>query len=146
MSKDLNRAHNRVNLDKQQQSIIDAFKSIDHMCTSISLPKIIIDSAKQLFKTQEDEKLLKGKPIEAIKAAVIYIACASHSSARTFKEICNLTKVSKKEIAKCYKILQPKLVEPTGQVSLDAYVFRFSSQLDLSSRVQQAAVKVLSLI
>ena len=142
LSRDLNRALNKINQDKSTINLVEAFKSIDSMCTSISLPRIIVDTAKQLFKQVEDEKMIKGKSGEAVKASCIYIACGMHHSARTFKEICNLTKVSKKEIGKYYKLLQPKLKEPTSNLSLDAYVFRFSSQLDLSSRIQQAAVKV----
>lgn len=143
MSRDLNRAHNRVNQDKSAINLVEAFKSIDSMCHSIDLPRLIVDTAKQLFKQVEDEKMIKGKSGEAVKASCIYIACGIHHSARTFKEICNLTKVSKKEIGKYYKMLQPKLKEPSSNLSLDAYVFRFSSQLDLSSRIQQAAVKVV---
>lgn len=82
---------------------------------------------------------------------VIYLFTHIRGASRTFKEICNLTKVKKtgsswkltSDIAKCYKSLKPLLTEPSGQVSLDASVYRFSSQMDLSSRVQQAAVKVL---
>lgn len=142
LSRDLNRAQNRVNHDKSTANLVEAFKSIDTMCNSISLPRIIVDTAKQLYKQVEEEKMIKGKSADAIKAACIYIACGMNHSARTFREICNLTRVSKKEIGRCYKLLQPKLKEPTSNLSLDAYVFRFSSQLDLSSRIQQAAVKV----
>lgn len=69
----------------------------------IGLSKIVIDSAKQLYKQVEDEKLLKGRPQEAVQAACIYIGCQEHHVSRTFKEITALTKVAKKEIARCYK-------------------------------------------
>jgi transcription initiation factor TFIIB len=143
ISKDLNRAHNKVAHDRNTQNLLESFKSIQHMADSITLPRIVSDSAKQLFKKVDDEKLLKGKSQDAIKAACIYIACKEHQSQRTFKEICNLTKVSKKEIGKCYKILQPLLDGTVGQGSLDSYVYRFCSQLDLGSEVVGASLKVL---
>ena len=42
----------------------------------------------------DEEKLLRGKGVESIIAACIYIACKEHHVARTFKEICSLTKVN----------------------------------------------------
>lgn len=94
----------------------------------------------------DDEKLLKGKSVEAIKAACIYIACREHNSTRTFKEICNLTRVSKKEIGRCFKQLLPNLAEhtfaATQAVTLDAYVYRFCSQMQLSNEVVRNGLKV----
>jgi transcription initiation factor TFIIB len=90
----------------------------------------------------DEEKILKGKSVEAIKAACLYIACKEHKSTRTFKEICNLTKVSKKEIGRCYKILQPHLLEPQKAMSFDSYVYRFCSQLDMGQDIVRGALRV----
>lgn len=76
------------------------------MGDAISLSRLVTDSAKQLYKKVDDNKLLKGKSREAAMAACIYIACREHQVTRTFKEICNVTKVEKKEIGRCFKLLQ----------------------------------------
>jgi transcription initiation factor TFIIB len=93
LSRDLSRTHNKIAHDRSTQNLVAAFKSIQSMADSITLPRIVTDSAKQLFKRVDDEKILRGKSVDAIKAACIYIACREHKSSRTFKEICNLTKV-----------------------------------------------------
>lgn len=59
------------------------------------MPKSIIDTSKQLFKRVDEEKLLKGKPQDAIIAACIFIACRQGRVPRTFKEIVALSKVPK---------------------------------------------------
>jgi transcription initiation factor TFIIB len=121
------------------------FKSIDAKAASIQLPRIIVDCAKQFYKRVEDEKMIKAKTNDAVVAACIIIACAQNQSGRTFKEICNLTKVSKKEVGKIYKQIKPLFEEQQiSNLSLDAHVFRFSSQMDIDSKVQQAAIKVIS--
>ncbi|KAJ3372587.1 transcription initiation factor IIB [Kappamyces sp. JEL0680] len=140
----LNKAQSKVTHDKSTMNLIEAFKSIDSMASSIQLPRIIVDTAKQLYKRVEDEKLIKAKNMEAVKAACLIIACSQHQGNRTFKEICNLTKVSKKEVGKVYKQLQPLFKDQQiSNLSLDAHVFRFSSQMDIDSKVQQAAVKIV---
>jgi transcription initiation factor TFIIB len=146
VSRELNRTHSKVTQDRTIQYLAEAFRSIQHMADSITLPRVVSDTAKQLFKRVDEEKILKGKSVEAIKAACLYIACKEHASSRTFKEICNLTKVSKKEIGRCYKLLQPHLIDPAGSTgtagSLDSYVYRFCSQLDLGQDIVRGSLRV----
>jgi transcription initiation factor TFIIB len=141
MSRDLSRTHAKISQDRSTKMLVEAFKSIQHMADSITLPRLVSDSAKQLFKRVDDEKLLKGKSLDAIKACCLYIACKQHNATRTFKEICNLTKVSKKEIGKCYKTLQPHMQHAEAG-SLDSYIYRFTSQLSLDNKVRAAGLKV----
>ena len=92
-----------------------------------------------------DENIARGKSQEAIKAACIFIACKEHNSARTFKEICNLTKVSKKELGRTYKQIRSLLTVDEGEISYESHVHRVSSQLDLPQDVVSSAVKVFKL-
>jgi transcription initiation factor TFIIB len=108
----------------------------------IGLSKIVIDSAKQIFKKVEEEKILKTKTNDVIVATCIFIACRQHHVTRTFKEICALTKVSKKEIGRCFKIVHPILEVPTEEVTMDSYINRFASFLDFPSDLQKAASKI----
>ena len=93
-----------------------------------------------------DENIARGKSQEAIKAACIFIACKEHNSARTFKEICNLTKVSKKELGRTYKQIRSLLTVDEGEISYESHVHRVSSQLDLPQEVISSALKVHSLL
>ena len=54
----------------------------------------------------DEEKLLRGKNLDAVIAACIFIACRQAHVPRTFREICNLTHVSKKTLGQCYKALE----------------------------------------
>lgn len=74
----------------------EAFRLISDMCAIISLPKLVTDTAKQLFKRVDEERLLKSKGLEAVIGACIFIACRQANVGRTFKEICALTHVNKK--------------------------------------------------
>ena len=50
VSRDLNRVQSKISQDRTIQYLSDAFRSLQHMADAISLPKIVTDSAKQLFK------------------------------------------------------------------------------------------------
>jgi transcription initiation factor TFIIB len=92
---------------------VSAYKEIGAMSDAIGLPKVVSDIAKQLYKKVEDSKQLKGKTIQSIIAACIFIACRQANVPRTFKEICALTKVPKNEIGRVYKIIEKNLVAST---------------------------------
>src|SRR3954469_9019569 len=109
VAKDLNKVHGRATAIKGERNLVQAYKEISSMCEAISLSKLVSDTAKQLYKRVDDEKLLRGKSSDAIIAACIFIACRQEKVGRTFREICSLTRVPKKEIGRCYKALQSKL-------------------------------------
>ncbi|PBK68795.1 TFIIB-domain-containing protein [Armillaria solidipes] len=93
LSRELQRAQSRGQGSRQERNLMVAFRDISSWCDQFSLPKTISDIAKQLFKRAEQEKILRGKPMDAIIAACIFIACKQAHVPRTFREICNLTHV-----------------------------------------------------
>ncbi|EJD53975.1 cyclin-like protein [Auricularia subglabra TFB-10046 SS5] len=107
VARELQRAASRgMNGARSERSIQTAFREISNMCDSFSLPKSISDIAKQLYKRADEEKLLRAKSLDAVIAACIFIACRQAQVPRTFREICELTRVPKKIIGQCYKTLE----------------------------------------
>ncbi|KAF9307238.1 transcription initiation factor IIB [Mortierella antarctica] len=131
IARELNRTHGRVTAVKGERNLLQAYKDISAMS----------DIAKQLFKRVEDEKLLRGKPNESIIAACIFIACRQYGVPRTFKEICTLTQVPKKEIGRCFKALNEAFQETKVQtMTSEDLMARFCSNLNLPMEVQKSAV------
>ena len=106
IARELQRAASRGSANRSERNLLVAFRDISNWCDQFSLPKTISDIAKQLYKRSDEEKLLRGKPLDAVIAACIFIACRQAHVPRTFREICNLTHVSKKVLGQCYKALE----------------------------------------
>lgn len=158
--KDLNRVHARAsNKGTLEKNLLKAFREISNMSERIGLPKMIADRAKSIFKKVEDDKLCKGKTSEGVIAACIYIACRQERVPRTFREISSLTLVPKKDIGRCYKLLAPLFIpnEPPlddgagirsspqstsgmASVSVQDFMARFCSHLNLNIEIQKASV------
>ena len=86
-ARDLNRAQNRNNESKTTRGLMQAYKKIGNFYDSISVGKSVADTAKHLFKTVNDAKIMKSKPQEAVIAGCIFIACRQYNVGRTFCEI-----------------------------------------------------------
>ncbi len=97
IARELQRAAARSVNTRSERNLMTAYRQISSWCDQFSLPKTISDIAKQLYRRSDEEKLLRGKTQESVIAACIFIACRQAHVPRTFKEICSLTQVPKKD-------------------------------------------------
>eukprot|EP00795_Rhopilema_esculentum_P010961 gene10961-19797_t len=121
------------------RSLLNAFREITIMADRINLPAKIVDRAKTLFKQVHDQKTLKGRSNDAIASACLFIACRQEGVPRTFKEICAISKISKKEIGRCFKLILRALETSVDLITSGDFMSRFCSNLGLPSSVQRAA-------
>jgi transcription initiation factor TFIIB len=139
-SRDLNRLQSRNAYKSSERTLLQSFKEISTLCERVGLPKVIADRAKQLYKMADDAKVLRGKGNDGIIATCIYVACRQEKVTRTFKEISALTRVPKRDIGRCYKLLAPLLETKMATVSTEDFMTRFCSYLNLGVDIQKAAV------
>jgi transcription initiation factor TFIIB len=104
--RELSRAQNKSNHDKTNKTLQAAYGQISTLCEASSIPKLVAETTKLLYKQAEEGKIFKGKSQEAIIAGCIFIACRQHDVPRSFREIFKLTNVSKKEIGRTFKTLE----------------------------------------
>lgn len=133
---------NRKHMSSSDRALINAFREISNMADRINLPKQIVDRANLLFKQVHDGKTLKGRSNDAIASACLYIACRQEGVPRTFKEICAISKVSKKEIGRCFKLILKALETSVDLITTGDFMSRFCSNLGLPSSVQRAATVI----
>lgn len=155
IARELQRAASRSSASRSERNLLQAFREIASFCDQFSLPKTISDIAKQLYKRSDEEKLLRGKPLDAVIAACIFIACRQAHVPRTFREICTLTHVSKKTLGQCYKALEaafnlsPGATAKAAAVSEDSHAGperllpRFVNHLDLPPNFESICAEVI---
>ncbi|KAJ2724835.1 transcription initiation factor IIB [Coemansia sp. Benny D115] len=133
----------RAVVQRQERNITRAFASISSLCSTMDLPSSVSMAACQLYRRVEESSLHRGKNIDAIAATCIFLVCRQQGVPRTFKEICALTHVSRKDIGRTFKYLKDKLGAdaPAGSaVSSDDLMGRFCANLSLLSTAQECAV------
>lgn len=101
------------------------------MADRINLPKTIVDRANNLFKQVHDGKNLKGRSNDAKASACLYIACRQEGVPRTFKEICAVSKISKKEIGRCFKLTLKALATSVDLITTADFMSRFCANLGM---------------
>ncbi|XP_076455472.1 transcription initiation factor IIB-like [Babylonia areolata] len=133
---------NRRTLNSSDRALLNAFHEVNQMADRLQLPKMIADRASTLFKQVHEGKALKGRSNDAIASACMYIACRQEGVPRTFKEICAVSKISKKEIGRVFKLILKNLETNVEVITTGDFMSRFCSNLGLPSSVQKAATHI----
>uniref|UniRef100_A0A7E4VGY3 Transcription initiation factor IIB n=1 Tax=Panagrellus redivivus TaxID=6233 RepID=A0A7E4VGY3_PANRE len=132
----------RKNMNNSDRQMNQAIGIIREMSERIHLARPIQDSAAKVFKQILDSKALRGRSNEAQAAACLYFACRKEGVPRTFKEICAVSRVSKKDIGKCFKLILRTLETSIEQITSADFMSRFCGNLDLPIAVQTAATRI----
>ncbi|KAF7993641.1 hypothetical protein HCN44_010236 [Aphidius gifuensis] len=133
---------NRRSMNSSDRALTNSYREIITMADRINLTKAIVDRANNLFKQVHDGKNLKGRSNDAIASACLYIACRQEHVPRTFKEICAVSKISKKEIGRCFKLILKALETSVELITTGDFMSRFCSSLGLKNMVQRAAAHI----
>ncbi len=133
--------------EAMERNLVFALSELDRLASNLHLPKYVEEEAARLYREAVRRDLIKGKPIESIIAACVYIACRLLKIPRTLDEVAAVSKVSKKDIGKGYRFIARKLnLTPKKLLIKPAeYVNRFADELGLSEKVRRRAVKLLEM-
>lgn len=133
----------RNNSSASDRSLRQAFQEIAQMCSRSNLPDTIQARSKKIYKQSKDSGAASGHSHQAVAAACLYIACRQEGHARTFKEICAVSKVkSKTKIGRCYKKISQALDIRLDGIKEYMYMARFCSKLDLPGRAKSICTTV----
>jgi len=109
----------------------------------LNLTPIVTEEASVIYKEALLKGLVRGRSINAMVAASIYLACRVHQIPRSIVEICNVSKADKKDITRCYRLLISKLEVKISTPDPKKRVPRVVEQLNLSRAVEQTAIDIL---
>ncbi|KAL3308590.1 Transcription initiation factor IIB [Cichlidogyrus casuarinus] len=130
---------NRRNIKGSDRALLGAFREIGQMADRLNLPKSVSEIANRLFKQVYETKNLRGRSNDAVSTACLYMACRQEGVPRTFKEVCAVSRVSKKEIGKVFKRILKILETNVQSVTVEDFMSRFCANLDLNNQVKQLA-------
>ena len=126
-----------------ERNLAIALPELDRIASSLFLPRNIREASALLYRRAVEKSLIRGRPIESVVSAVIYILCRQYGIPRTLDEISNVSGKSKKEIGRTYRFVKKQLFVSVPLTNPIHYVPRFATELDLSGEVQEKAKVIL---
>jgi len=132
----------------EDRSLLHAFGAISRLAARLSMPKVIVDRAKELYKKVVETDEFKVRKTEVVVTTCVYVACRQNGVDRTIKELCAVADVRRREVGRCFsKIKQLKVYKQLNsavkrQIQMPSsanLVDRFCSHLKLPAPVATAA-------
>ncbi|WP_336362477.1 transcription initiation factor IIB [Halalkalicoccus salilacus] len=130
------RAQCRSKAERNQR---DVFMQIHRLTASLSLPASTRERACMLFRSAQNEGLIRGRSLEGFTAATVYAACRLGGYPRTTAEILTGSRATEDELRAAYDALNRELGLPVGPIDPVVYVPRFGTRLDLPVAVRLRA-------
>jgi transcription initiation factor TFIIB len=124
---------------KAEQNLAYGLGEVRRLASALDLSESLRDQACQLFRSAQNEELLRGRSIEAIAAASIYGACRCNGRSQLLDDIVAVAKVGESRVTNGYKALNEELGLPAKPAMPAMYIPRLASDLDCPERIRRRA-------
>ena len=126
-----------------ERNLAYALSELTKIAYKLNLPKNVLETASVIYRQVVRKRLIRGRSIQGVAAASIYMACRQCNVIRTLEEVGNAANISKKENGRNYRFLLRKLETRVPPVKAKSYVSKFVNQLTLSGNVENLAMQIL---
>ncbi|MFC7164721.1 transcription initiation factor IIB [Halospeciosus flavus] len=124
---------------KAERNLAHGLGEVRRLASALELSDSVRDQACQLFRSTQNEDLLRGRSIEAIAAASVYGACRCNGLSRLVDDVSEMARVAESRVTNAYKTLNEELGLPAEPVSPSMFVPRLASDLECPDEIRQRA-------
>jgi len=124
---------------KAERNLAHGLGEVRRLASALELSDSVRDQACQLFRSAQNEDLLRGRSIEAIAAASVYGACRCNGLSRLVDDVSEMARVAESRVTNAYKTLNEDLGLPAEPISPSMFVPRLASDLECPDEIRQRA-------
>jgi transcription initiation factor TFIIB len=134
---------NRRTGRSEARNLKDAIFELKRISSQLSISDDITETAAIYYRRALKAKLIRGRSINSMTAAAIYIACRTHNVPKTLKDVCSVGKVNRKELARCVRVYIVELGIKPSPINPAQLVSRLGNELKLTMHTQNRAIEIL---
>jgi transcription initiation factor TFIIB len=129
--------------DSAQRNLAHALSEISRITYKLNLPRNVTETASMIYRHALQRQLVRGRTIQSVAVASIYMACRQCSVIRTLEEVAIAATITKKEAARNYRFLLRELNPEVPQVNPQGYMSKIVSKLSLTGETEMLAISIL---
>jgi transcription initiation factor TFIIB len=126
-----------------QRNLSIALPELDRMCSYLNIGGNMKEECARLYRKSAGKGLVKGRSIESMVAAVIYIVTRQHHSPVTLEELEEVSGRTKKDIGKSYRKIAQGFDMKIPTAGAVEYVPRLAIKLNASGRTLAKATEIV---
>ena len=129
--------------DSVRRNLILAMKEMDRLGSQLGVPRETRETAALIYRKALRKRLVRGKSIDGIVAASIYIACRIHRIPRQLDEIVSEAKVNIRTLGQGVRHLIRELDVHIPLPSANDLIPRISSELGIQGNTIYKAIEII---
>ena len=131
--------------DSTNKNLMQAFNELDKLKDKLGLPDAVIERTAYIYRKARKRGLVRGRSIDGILTAAIYIACRDLGVPKTLKEVAAAISIRFKILSRSYRILVTELDISTPPV-IDPMkcIVKVANNADLNENTKRRAMDVMN--
>lgn len=140
----------RASLDEQSSNSLErnlrlALRELKRLSSQMELPGNVERAAAQIYRQALKKDLIRGRTINGVMAASIYLASKHNGLPHTLKDFTEHASLDLKVLSRFVRALIMELEMPHKRVNYSAIVSKLAEQLSLSMKTQRIANQILQI-
>lgn len=128
----------------QKRNLLIATTELKRISSNLNLPNHVKETGMRLYIEAFKRKLLRGRSINAMVTACLYVACRQKGIPRTLQEILEEASVSPKDVRRSVSILMKEFKLKTQATDPVALIPRYVTDLGLDSEIAELTSRILT--
>jgi transcription initiation factor TFIIB len=130
--------------ESNQRNLSLALGELSRIRDKLNLPRSVVETSSINYRHALKKQLIRGRTIQSLVVACIYMACRQCGVIRTLEEVANAANMTKKEAARNYRLLLKELRQSVPQAKPSGYISKIVNNLTISGETERLAIQILS--
>jgi len=125
--------------DSSSRNFTTAFLLLNRLKDKLSLTPSVVEKTAYTYRKVQEAGLIRGRTINAVLVACLYITCRELGVSRTIDELAETSNIRTKTIAKIYREIVFHLQRKIPQVNCFQCIDKIANKIELSERTTRHA-------
>jgi len=127
----------------EDRNLSQAMGELSLLAEKMHFSSYIIEEASVIYREALNKGLVRGRSINAMVAASLYAACRLRKIPRSLNEINKNSKVDKKDITRCYRLIINELNLSTPNPNAKNRISKIAADIGVSHVVELYAIDII---
>jgi transcription initiation factor TFIIB len=127
----------------QHRNLSIAMSEMERLSSQLGVPREPRETAAMIYRKALAKRLVRGRSIESVVAASIYLACRIHRIPRRLDEVLTEAKTSRKQIGQAVRLVLSHVDIEVPLPSANDLIPRLSADLELEGRTRKKAIDII---
>ncbi|MGD9395615.1 MAG: transcription initiation factor IIB [Candidatus Thorarchaeota archaeon] len=127
----------------QHRNLGVAMSEMERLSSQLGVPRDVRETAALMYRKALVKKLVRGRSIESVVAASVYLACRIHRIPRRLNEVAAETNVDRKQVGHAVRLVISRVNIDVPLASANDLMPRLSSDLLLEGKTVKKATEII---